>query len=58
MFCSLNLYRFVGCDGTSLTLICEIAPVLWADGAAVPLVSFNEGEDAETDGRGGTGGET
>ena len=39
----------------SLTFICEI--VLWAGGPAVPLVSFNEGEEPEIGGRGGgTGG--
>lgn len=29
----------------SLTLICETAPILGTDSAAIPLVSFSEGED-------------
>ncbi len=41
----------------SLTFICEIAVVLWADVAAIPLVSLKEGEEAGI-GRRETGGGT
>lgn len=37
-------------DG-SLTLICETAPVLGKDGAAVPLVSFSGGGDPVISGK-------
>ncbi len=42
----------------SLTLICEIVPALWADGAAAPLVCLSEGGDSEISGTGRAEGAT